>query len=1099
MRTLTLLYISVLSTSLFSNTYDDRLRIYIDNSFKNFIVQENQLTSNNFELNHFMMNYDVRKIDKWLKNSTPSDRDGEIYLNRYYEIHFDSKSDYHLDIIISELEKLNVIDHVEEINIFKIDYTPNDPLWNQQYYMSIIEADDAFDYWNIASGDLPGSMESGEMIVGVPDNGFQWDHPDLVGNVWKNLGEDADGDGVVIVQNGGSWEFDPGDENGIDDDGDGYIDNFIGWDYSFNDNDPTPINSSFDHGTLVGGCVSASTNNNLGIASVGWSVKLLGINASDDDEVVSDGAEGVLAAAQMGANVINMSWGSSGTCNTSLNSFYNNIYNNYGAIIVSSAGNGDEDGNTTFVNTSPSSCEKVVCVTATGPGDNFGCWAHAGTTVDLCAPGENIRTTDVNSGYGVVSGTSFASPIAAGAIALLWSKFPNESQDWIVDRIISNTDQFPDMEASCNAGSLAGMLGSGRLNINKAISAGSFPSLYVAGVNYLNDSDGDGIFNPGEQVMIKLIVGNEAGWANGENVVATLSTNDDRINIIDDTIEFSNIIPSGGSSFTLIDHFLVQSIENALVGPVSCNVNIQAGTNQTTFYQTNVDIEVNISIDQAGFDASNNYNFKSSPIVFDLNGDGQKEIIVGDEDGVLHGFQSSGDSFQGFPFYASDKIRSSPAVGDINDDGLNEIAFGTYDGKLYILGNTGDLELMFAASGNIIGSPSLADLDNDNDLEIVFVTSVGNDNGDIYAIHHDGSVMDNFPISLNGKMLVGPALGDIENDNIMDIIVCAWDEKIYAFDYLGNMKPGFPFVSTFRFNTPATLVDLDFDGDLEIIAGNDLGKLHVLHHDGSEMATFDTGDDIRGGISVGDINDDGVYEILFSGYDDMVHVWDPLNNVEVQGWPFNMSSNSLTEPLTADLDGDGDLEIIATKKSGVLYVLHHNGELYNDFPMNVSGLIEATPAIADIDGDSDYEIILPTTLGLKVIDIKSEKGNRDSWKLYRCDNYRSGHLSIAQVSNIHFNDIIPNKFFVSHNYPNPFNPMTMVDIHTASKLFLSVRIFDVNGRIVKTLYNQDIDAGFHHFDWDGRDFDGRILPTGVYFLNVQSGSNFNTQKMILIK
>ena len=87
-----------------------------------------------------------------------------------------------------------------------------------------------------------------------------------MGNVWQNLGEDADGDGVVIIQSGNSWIFDPGDINGIDDDGDNYVDNFVGWDAAFGGNDPSPANNNFDHGTLVGGCVSSSTDNELVLA-----------------------------------------------------------------------------------------------------------------------------------------------------------------------------------------------------------------------------------------------------------------------------------------------------------------------------------------------------------------------------------------------------------------------------------------------------------------------------------------------------------------------------------------------------------------------------------------------------------------------------------------------------------------------------------------------------------------------------------------------------------------------------------------------------------------------------------------------------------------
>ena len=168
----------------------------------------------------------------------------------------------------------------------------------------------------------------------------------------------------------------------------------------------------------------------------------------------------------MGADIINLSWGGYGGGNQSV---INTVYNNYGSIVVASAGNGGNNG-TNFDFFAPAGLNNVVSVSAIGPGDNFNCWATAGTTVDLCAPGESVLTTSLNGSYGSYNGTSFSSPIVAGALALVWSR-------------------FPDMTGSCSAGSLNGMLGSGRLNINKALSAGILPSLYVAEVNYLNDSD----------------------------------------------------------------------------------------------------------------------------------------------------------------------------------------------------------------------------------------------------------------------------------------------------------------------------------------------------------------------------------------------------------------------------------------------------------------------------------------------------------------------------------------------------------------------------------------------------------------------------------
>ena len=104
------------------------------------------------------------------------------------------------------------------MKVIKTDYEPNDPYWNNQWAMQSISAELAFDLWDINGGQFP-EYESGEIVVGVSDNGFNWEASRFVDNVWQNLGEDADGDGVVIIQSGNTWIFDPGDINGLDDDG----------------------------------------------------------------------------------------------------------------------------------------------------------------------------------------------------------------------------------------------------------------------------------------------------------------------------------------------------------------------------------------------------------------------------------------------------------------------------------------------------------------------------------------------------------------------------------------------------------------------------------------------------------------------------------------------------------------------------------------------------------------------------------------------------------------------------------------------------------------------------------------------------------------
>jgi len=333
----------------------------------------------------------------------------------------------------------------------------------------------------------------------------------------------------------------------------------------------------------------------------------------------------------------------------------------------------------------------------------------------------------------------------------------------------------------------------------------------------------------------------------------------------------------------------------------------------------------------------------------------------------------------------------------------------------------------------------------------------------------------------------------------VDIVIATWEDKIYAVDNTGMIKSGFPYSSTNRFNSPPTLADLDGDGDLEIIAGNDSGILHVLNHDGTEMTSFDTGDDIRGGISVSDLDDDGSYEVLFTGYDDLLHIWKPLDGAELEGWPIDLGTNSLSEPATADLDNDGDLEIIGANKSGTIFVYHHDGTSFPHFPTTVSGNIESSPAVGDIDNDGDYEIAIATTMGLKVIDIKTELGSKISWKLHRGNIYRSGSLSMTLLSVKSDGNDIPGKFNIGSNYPNPFNPSTNIDIETSTINRLIVSVYDVTGRLVNALINENVQPGYHTVTWNGQSQHGEIMPTGIYFFQIHSGDEMGIKKIMLIK
>jgi hypothetical protein len=625
-----------------------------------------------------------------------------------------------------------------------------------------------------------------------------------------------------------------------------------------------------------------------------------------------------------------------------------------------------------------------------------------------------------------------------------------------------------------------------------------YPNLGFVSAETLGDTDSDGVLNPGETSNLKVEIINYWG-ADADSILVTLSTVDERLVILDSTIQFLETLSFGESSNNPeTDMFQIQALDGITMGTIDCNLNLRT-PNGDRPYEIDIPIEISINLNQRGFPIEGMV-IKSSPIIADLDNNNTNDVFYGSDNGGVYGFMVEGLSMFGFPFSTDGDVRSSPAVADLENDGSNEIMFGSNDGTLYVLNSFGAEVISYQQSGMINGSPAVVDLDQDGDREIIFVSYNGtNSDGEVHAIHHDGTEVDGFPVDLDERMMAGPAAGDLDGDGYPEIIVCTWGENIYSIGYDGSIQSGFPFESTKRFNAPATLVDLDGDSDLEIIAGNDDGLLHVLHHDGTEMTSYDVGDDIRGGVSVADLNDDGNYELLFTGYDDMIHVWNPIDGEELEGWPVDIESNSLTEPVTADLDNDGDLEVVTARKSGMAYVFHHDATLYNNFPASLGGDIESSPAIGDIDGDGDFELVFGTTGGLKVIDIKEEMGERVSWKLHRGNLERTGSLGMTLVSNDSEEGLTPSEFYVSANYPNPFNPSTMIDIETVEASELTVSVFDAKGRMVNNLVNSYLEAGRYSVKWNGMDASGMSMPTGVYFIRVQSGLEMHTQKMILIK
>ncbi len=350
-------------------------------------------------------------------------------LNRFVKIQFNDAS--RVDALLEKLNGNSKVELAEKEPIYRKTLTPNDPNFNgsNQWGLFQIGAQNA---WNVSTGDA-------NVVVAIVDDAVEITHPDLASVIWTNTGEIAG--------------------NGIDDDGNGYIDDVNGWDaagtmYPNGDNDPNPDApaSSFDHGTHVAGIAGAASNNNTGVASIGFGVSLMAVKSTSSPTTLSNTYGGVVYAIDNNADVINMSFGSG--FNSSAFQSLMNYANSLGIVLVAAAGN--DNVSSTFY---PAGYNNVISVASTTTGDAKSGFSNYGSWIDISAPGSAIYSTIPGGGYTYKQGTSMASPMVAGLCGLMLSLNPSLSPSDIESCLTSTAANIDGANPS-----YIGQLGAGRID-----------------------------------------------------------------------------------------------------------------------------------------------------------------------------------------------------------------------------------------------------------------------------------------------------------------------------------------------------------------------------------------------------------------------------------------------------------------------------------------------------------------------------------------------------------------------------------------------------------------------------------------------------------
>jgi len=531
----------------------------------------NDLLSQNFNKIPVLSSASLKKFTSLQIHSIiKQDRNIEIF-NKWIIVSADS-------VFMNELKTADLADYYEKIGHFKVEPFDINGEEYEQYYLKSIDTDGA---WEITRG-------KDDIIIGLIDTGVDYTHPDLIKSLWINHEEDLNGNGYL----------DSLDLNGIDDDGNGFIDDVAGWDFTDAPDFPdggdyqTPDNNPMDefrsgHGTQAAGIISGNDISGNGFSGIAPDVRIMNLRAGtasgylEEDDV----ARAIFYALDNGAAIINMSFG-----DVVLSRFLKDVihyaYEN-GMIFVASSGNSGTDEIHY-----PSGLSETISVGASTKDNFIAGFSNFGNTLDLVAPGSDILSTAIGGEYNVVSGTSFSAPMVSAVCGLLKSQFPDYSNERIRNIIKSTTTDI--MNNGWDIHSAAGLLSAG--NALKVTEAGIL-TLIQPGANSSTAKDSLWLIGSTIHPDLKSVVIEYGIGKNPENWIAVNSWKQRQV--FNDTLGMINL---SGIADTVITIRLQMSLISEQTDEQRTLVHIDRtppviSNNKITYLYDSIDESVLISFD----------------------------------------------------------------------------------------------------------------------------------------------------------------------------------------------------------------------------------------------------------------------------------------------------------------------------------------------------------------------------------------------------------------------------------------------------------------------------------------------------------------------
>jgi len=377
---------------------------------------------------------------------------------------------------------------------------------------------------------------------------------------------------------------------------------------------------------------------------------------------------GIAYCAEMGADIVNCSYSSS-YYSAFTQAAINALVREYDCIIVCAAGNDDwnNDNNPQY----PADYANTLSVAALTNLDTKAPYSNYGESIDISAPGgegSNSGTAilstihrEIDDGYATLQGTSLASSIITGALAMLKTFFPDKPGSWLVTQMQNHANNINDLNPT-----YVGELGSGRVNVYYAIARNIFPYVVIdTSIIVITDDDGNEELNPGESGSIQITLLNDSLWLDSENTEVKISSSSSSISFSDINANFGDIL--SGLAITNLDDELNFTIsEDASLKPIDIIVTITSNQESNYPYNVSDTIQVQPKLNQSGFPVLKGYNILLPVACDSLYGTGEKHVIVLADNDSLYIFNEDGSSLTGFPVYTGHTclLYTSPSPRD---------------------------------------------------------------------------------------------------------------------------------------------------------------------------------------------------------------------------------------------------------------------------------------------------------------------------------------------------------------------------------------------------------------------------------------------------